>query len=176
MYKKKYNITNLYIDSTVIGNLTGSLPFGYNIKIKNKKSIKISAIVDNNKVPHMLHVTPSNPHDVKIMEDLIITNNFDNKSINLIGDKGYIKSPEYIKNIKNQYNINLVTPLRNNSKNNIISDINKKLLSKRVIVENFFCLLKKSYLRINFINDKKLNTYNNYLSIVAGLLIQKVIM
>jgi len=33
----KYNIKNLYIDFTVIGNSSGSLKFGYNIKIKNKK-------------------------------------------------------------------------------------------------------------------------------------------
>jgi hypothetical protein len=120
--KHKYNIKNLYIDSTVIGNSSGSLKFGYNIKIKNKKSIKITAIVDDNKVPHLLKVTPSNPHDSKIMEDIINDNNINNgKTINLIGDKGYIKSTEYINNINKKYNINLITPDRKNT-------INKKLI------------------------------------------------
>ena len=52
-----------------------------------------------------------------------------------------------------------------------LSEENKKLLDKRFVVENFFSLLKRCYLRINIINDKKINTYNNYLAIVAGLLI-----
>ena len=71
-YKNKYDISNLFIDSTVINNIGGRLNYGYNIKIKNKKSIKISVIVDNNKIPHMFKVTPSNPHDAKIMEEIII--------------------------------------------------------------------------------------------------------
>ena len=171
IYKKKYDLTNLYIDSTVIGNLNGSLTCGYNIKIKNKRSIKISAIVDDNKIPHMLLVTPSNPHDAKIMEELVEQNNFDNKLINLIGDKGYIKSANYINHIKKQYNIKLVTPQRINALNMTLSEENKKLLNKRFVVENFFSLLKRCYLRINIINDKKINTYNNYLAIIAGLLI-----
>ena len=70
----------MYIDSTVIKNLNGSLNSGYNIKIKNKKSIKISAIVDDYKIPHVLTVTSSNPHDVKIMENIILENNFNNKN------------------------------------------------------------------------------------------------
>ena len=92
---------------------------GYNIKIKNKKSIKISNIIDSNKIPHMFIVTPSNPHDAKIMEELIINNNFSNNSINLVGDK------EYINMIKNNYNIELI-------------ENDKKLLNERYIIENFF--------------------------------------
>ena len=48
-YKKKYNHNCLYIDSTNIANFTGKLDFGYNIKIKNKRSIKINQhkFVDN---------------------------------------------------------------------------------------------------------------------------------
>jgi hypothetical protein len=63
LYKNKYNIKDFYIDSTLIGNSNSALNFGYNIKIKNKKSIKILAIVDINKI------SPSNLHDAKIMED-----------------------------------------------------------------------------------------------------------
>ena len=49
-YKKKYNHNCLYIDSTNIANFTGKLDFGYNIKIKNKRSIKIS--IDESIVLH----------------------------------------------------------------------------------------------------------------------------
>ena len=82
IYNKKFKKNNLFIDSTVIDNFSGSLNFGYNIKIKNKKSIKISALVDDNKVPHLFEVSSSTPHDAKIMEKIIDTNNFKNKEIN----------------------------------------------------------------------------------------------
>ena len=50
-YIKKYKYRSLFIDSTNIINFSGKLDFGYNIKNKNKKSIKVSALVDSNKVP-----------------------------------------------------------------------------------------------------------------------------
>ena len=191
LYKHKYNIKNLYIDSTVIGNSSGSLKFGYNIKIKNKKSIKITAIVDDNKVPHLLKVTPSNPHDSKIMEDIINDNNINNGKttgstnpagciapVNLIGYwkyKGYIKSTEYINNINKKYNINLITPDRKNTINKKLLTDNHIHLKKRYIVENFFCLLKKTYKRINIINDKLIDNYNNYLYLIQGLILSQYI-
>jgi hypothetical protein len=174
IYKKKYNIKNLYIDSTVISNTSGSLKFGYNIKIKNKKSIKITAIVDDNKIPHLLKVTSSNPHDAKIMEDILNENNI--KNINLIGDKGYIKSDIYVDKINKEFNINLITPNRINSVNkNLLNNEYKKYLKKRYIVENFFCLLKKTYKRINIINDKLIHNYNNFLYLTKGLIISQYI-
>ena len=69
-YKKKYNTTSLYIDSTNIANFCGCLNFGYNIKIKNKKSIKISVLVDHNKIPHIINISKGSIHDAKIMEQL----------------------------------------------------------------------------------------------------------
>jgi hypothetical protein len=55
--------------STVIGNANGSLKYGYNNNIKNKKCIanKISVIVDINRIPYILKVTPSNPHVSKLI-------------------------------------------------------------------------------------------------------------
>ena len=109
------------IDSTNIANFSGCLNFGYNIKIKNKKSLKISALVDHNKVPYILDISKGSVHDAKIMEN-IINNNFNNnkKKINLVGDKGYIKNENYIKQIKDKYNITLITPLSANSKKKIV--------------------------------------------------------
>ena len=125
-YKKKYDCSSLFIDSTNIANFSGCLNFGYNIKIKNKKSLKISALVDRNKVPHILDVSKGSMHDAKIMED-IINNNFNNnkKKINLVGDKGYIKNENYVKRIKDAHNITLITPLRANSKKKIIINTDK---------------------------------------------------
>jgi len=155
IYKNKYNLSNFYIDSTVIGNFNGSLNFGYNKKIQNKKSIKINAIVDDNKMPHLITVTSSSPHDAKIIEDMLNDKLNNYKQINIIGDKGYIKNIQYKNFIKDNYNINLITPNRINSINNTLNDNDKYLLNKRHIVENFFSLLKRSFLRILMIKDKK---------------------
>jgi hypothetical protein len=75
---------------------------------------------------------------------------------------------DYIKNI---YDINLITPLRENNKSNTLTDYSKNKLKDRYTVENFFSILKRSYSRINIINDKKINTYNNYLNIATSLMI-----
>ena len=174
--KNKFDLSNLYIDSTVISNFSGSLDYGYNIKIKNKKSIKISAIVDDNKIPHLIKVTPSNPHDAKIMGnptgfgDMLNEYTF-NQEINLIGDKGYIKTSDYINNLKNNKKINLITPYRKNNIKKVLTREEESLLKKRVVVEHFFSILKKSYLRISIINDKINKIYYNYIMIAAGLMI-----
>jgi len=175
IYNKKFKKNNLFIDSTVIVNFSGSLNFGYNIKIKNKKSIKISALVDDNKVPHLFEVTPSTPHDAKIMEKIIETNNFKNKEINLIGDKGYIKNEIYKNIIKSQNNISLITPKRINAKDQFLDDIETKLLKKRTIIENFFALIKKSYYKISKISDKNETSYYNKLYTVSCLIILKFV-
>jgi transposase len=169
LYKLKYKTNNFYIDSTVISNRTGSLHFGYNIKIKNKKSIKITPIIDDNQILYMFKVTPSNLHDVKIMENIInvsYCNNID--LINLIGDKGYIKPNDYINNI------NLITPLKKNAKNKKLLEENKILLKKRHIVENFFSFLKRSFNRISLINDKVLKIYENYIYMASSIILLRI--
>ena len=61
------------------------------------KILQISVIVDENRIPYILKVTPSNPHDLfinyLIMGEIIKENIF-NKPINLIRIKGYIKLNE----------------------------------------------------------------------------------
>jgi hypothetical protein len=168
-------MNDLFIDSTNIANTNGKLLFGYNIKIKNKKSIKISIIVDFNKIPYYMEITKGSIHDAKIMESMIIYNFKNNKKeINLIGDKGYIKNPEYIKSIKNNNNIVLITPYKNNSKNILLNTDSEKL-KKRYKVENYFSLLKRKYKKITIINDKKLDHYCSFLSIANSLISLKLI-
>jgi hypothetical protein len=166
----------MFIDSVVIENYTGSLKYGYNIKVKNKKSIKITAVIDSNKIPHILMVSESNHHDAKLLEDIVMFNNFDNVNINLVGDKGYIKSENYKQYINNEFNINLITPYRTNSINIVEVDPEiDELLEKRCKVEHFFSILKKSYLKIRLISDKNQDSYYNYLSIASGLMIQEYV-
>ena len=68
------------------------------------------------------------------------------------------KNDNYINNIKNNNNITLITPLRINSKKEIIN--NKILLKERSKVEHFFSLLKRGYKRICIIYDKTLINYS----------------
>ena len=105
-YKRKYKSNNFFIDSTNIHNFSGKLDFGYpkiNNKIKNKKSIKISVIIDQNGAPHYINIYKGSIHDAKIMETQINDNLKNNKKpINLIGDKGYIKGDDYRNKIYNE--------------------------------------------------------------------------
>ena len=182
-YKHKYRRhkhESLFIDSTNIANFSGSLEFGYspsgvygpngtyNIKCKNKKSLKITALVDNNKIPHLIDVSKGSIHDTKIMETIINSKLNDNITpLNIVGDKGYIKnySPsgvyvpvgnyKYVDKIKDENNITLITYFRKNSKKeNINTEAEKYLLKERIKVERvknkifdfIFCpyIIKKS--------------------------------
>jgi hypothetical protein len=102
----------LFIDSTNIVNF-----IGYNIKNKNKKSIKVSVLFDNNRIPHIIDISKGSIHNVKIMENII-----NNKTpFNLVAD------------IKNDNYIILITPLRVNLK----KEINNILLKERAKVKLF---------------------------------------
>ena len=70
-----------------------------------------------------------------------------------------VKPKQYI---NDTYNINLITPLRINAKNKTISENDKQLLHDRFVVENFFSLLKRRFMRISIINDYEVQK-NKYL-------------
>ena len=73
-------------------------------------------------------------HDAKIIETQINNNLKNNKkSINLIGDKNYIKANNYRNEIYNENKIKFITPNKYNRKNNKqdINDINELLLKIR---------------------------------------------
>ena len=174
-YTKKHKYNSLFIDSTNIVNFSGCLNFGFNIKNKNKQSIKVSVMVDHNKIPHVIDVSKGSIYDAKIMETVIndkITNT--KNPYNLVADKGYIKNNNYIENIKKNKNITLITPIRVNSKKEI-SNNDKLLLRERFKVEHFFSLLKRGYKRISIINDKTLLSYTSFLNIAISLISLKII-
>lgn len=53
----------------------------------------------------------------KIMESIINNNLINNKKqLNLVADKGYIKNNNYVNNLRDNYNITLITPVKINSK------------------------------------------------------------
>ena len=68
-------------------------------------------------MPYILDISKGSVHDAKIMKNIINNNK---KKINLVGDKGFVKNENYIKQIKDKHNITLITPLRVNSKKKIM--------------------------------------------------------
>ena len=143
IYIKKNNNhnKNYFIDATNIRNMNGSDKLGINTKDKNKKGNKISVIVDAYGMPISIKVVKGNKHDIRILFpniNNIKSMNFLN--VDLIGDKGYVSS--YNKKMLKVENINMIYPYRKNQKKKNSED-ELLLLKKRVIVENFFCWLKK---------------------------------
>lgn len=106
------------------------------------------------------------PNDVKTIVSSIknINPNIKIKSItneiDLMGDKGYITDDTHN---HNENKINVVTPMKKNSKNKFIYRNNRKL-TYRYIIENTICSIKKDN-RINTRKDKKMSTYMGWIYI-----------
>lgn len=176
MYNKKRRFSNLHIDSTSILNKNNSLIAEYYHKMKSKKQIKISSIVDENKIPLSFVVSRGAEADVNVVPALINNLNVDalRKNVFICGDKGYItKNSQYIfngqtrkwrkvtnpsvkkLNKENGIKVTLITPKRKNQKTeNTVFE--KKKLSKRHLVENSFCRQKRSFKRIEPLYDRKI--------------------
>jgi len=163
MYRSyTFNITfkRLFIDSTIIQNKNCSdenVTFGGH-KLKGKKQSKISIISDSNGC--ILSYINSNPKpfDNQFIKPLISKLNVNlKKGATVIGDKGYINKQKRFKNNK----IKLLAVKRKNQKPNNAKD--KKILKDRYKVEQTFSHLKRSYKRIDTIEDKKLQNYETFL-------------
>jgi type IV secretory pathway VirB6-like protein len=79
------------------------------------------------------------------------------KSIDLIGDKGYITNDahQYKNNI-----VNVVTPLKKNDKNKFVQRNNKKL-AYRYIIKNTICSYKKDEI-INVRKNRKIKNFMGF--------------
>ena len=179
--KTKYDLKNkkinIFIDATTINNKHGRECIGKYIENKKHSVTRLSSITDEHKcamsiVPlklsnktykdknNKLHKSKYFEHEInKVQETLdnisINTNDID---VNLIGDRGYVTTTIFSISDKP---IHIITPKRSNQKtqNTLVE---KQLLKKRSIVENFFCDLKK-HERICLRKD---HLIKNYLSFV----------
>jgi hypothetical protein len=167
-YLKDDFLNTLFIDSTVIPNLN-CVKTGYNYKIKNKKSIKLSIIVDENKIPLSEYISTSNPTDAKLIIGPVDRLNDHTNKIKLVGDCGYL-AKKHTKNRLKKRNVIMVTPFRKNMKNVVNSKINKKLLSKRYVVEHAFSTIKRRFKRFSIAIDRDYETYYHWFSILKTYL------
>lgn len=149
------------IDKKIIQNLT-------NILI-NKDEI-IEKKITNKKENIKIVAKKTLQHDSQTIEkslDNLLIDTKKCKKINLIADKGYIKSQKDKNNILNKYNTNLIHPNRKNQKENTLNT-HKKLLKNRYVIENVFAKLKK-FGRICSRKDKLSITYEGFLFLATIL-------
>lgn len=157
-YRRSHNTNLFFIDSTTNLNMYGidNISKSY---FDKKKYTKISIVVDIYGIPHNIFLAKPNNHDVSLVKETIM-NDHKLKNCYLIGDKGYI-SPKLKNELKINNNIVLIYPYRKNQKT-INSLIEKQLLKKRHIVENFFSWLKKAR-RVHTRYDKLSLCYQNFI-------------
>jgi Transposase DDE domain len=176
IYIKEFRkVKNLFIDSTDIQNGNNSKHVSFSHKLKGKQTTKLSIICDENKVITHSHVSRSNIHDTKLILPTLNNKICGNKlnDVNLIADKGYIcnKSKSFLfKNNK----IRLLTGIKKNMKNKKITQTDKKLLKKRIIVEHAFSYLKRSFKRISVIFERKVQNFNSWVYIANAFTIFKL--
>lgn len=171
-YIANKKIKRLFIDSTCIQNINCSdKSIQYYHKIKSKKQIKLSILCTENNIPISYHLSNPKEHDSKhvpiLVNNLRNNNILLNKNCYIIGDKGYI-SKKTVYNVKDK-KIKIVASKRKNQKSKHNKNT-KKLLNKRYIVEQTFSHLKRSYKRLQNIQDKRLDLFETFL--VMGLTCQ----
>lgn len=153
-----------YIDSTSIINKYGYKKYTSfnNYVMRKHRTCKLSIITSKNGIPLGVKLTNTLVHDVKLIIDTLPKNILFNK---LCGDKGYMAKDNFKNNLKNNYNINLITPHRkykNITKNKENTIEEKALLKGRYIVEHLNNFIKQNkQIQTRYI--KKDDTFLNYI-------------
>lgn len=140
-FNHKIYYSHAYIDTTYILNKYGYNKFikYNNYAITKHKTCKLSIICSSNGIPLNVIIGDSLEHDIKMIFNTIPVIPAFNK---LYGDKGYV-SKDVKKQIKNKYNIDLITPPKKNQKNIILSPYDKKLLKIDLLLNILIILLNK---------------------------------
>ncbi|NDA64972.1 MAG: IS4/IS5 family transposase [Chitinophagia bacterium] len=164
---------NMIIDSSMIKNYKGIDCIGRNHYDRNRRATKISIICDQNKVPVSVSLYEANIHDVHTIEkscENINKNIFIDKrrTLNIIGDKGYIINDVHKKIIQKKFRINIITPYRKNQKKKNTKH-EKTLLDTRYKVEHIFNDLDK----FKYIKDRYNKFIRYYESFIYISLISK---
>ena len=164
-YVNLIDMTNIFIDSSIIQNDNCNECIGHTYKLKSKKAIKINSIVTSDKITISHIISKPNVHDVNFIEPCLnqLSNNLNNsyhKPLYVVGDKGYTSNK--IKLDLKQSNIILVYPNKSNAKNPKINYKYKSKLKERFKVEVSYAYTKKRYKRIKNPTDKKIINYNAF--------------
>ncbi len=167
-------LKDVYIDSSHIKNINGCDTIGHNHYDRFRNSTKCHIIVDENIIPITYSFTSGNKNDasqIKILIDNLSKYRTDNRrSINVIGDKGYISKNLY-EHYKNK-NLFLITPHKKNQKNKINYGYKKFKLYDRYKVEFLFMKLDK-FRRILLRFEKKVCNFISFHLIAFSYIILK---
>lgn len=171
------NVINVIsVDSTFIQNRYCKDIIHRNPQNKNKRSSKISAIVDTKGIPLSITINDSNKHDSTLFTEVfnkLVDDGFPNNGVTLLADKGY-DTKGIRENIKSNNMVPIIGYNKRNTKdvNKIksLTDSEKELYKRRIKVEHFFGSMKK-YPKINMIYEKTLESYRNMVLLISSLMV-----
>jgi len=169
MYAIKINNSCAYIDSTYIINKYGYTIYNkYNNYVMTKhKTSKLSIITSKNGIPLNVSIGNSLEHDIKMIINTIPKNPLFKK---LYGDKGYI-GKNIKEQIKNNYNIELITPPKKNQKNIYLSLDDKKSLKGRFVIEHLNNFIKQNkQIQIRYIKKNTMFVFYLYMTFIKRAL------
>ena len=159
--KKLISTKDLYIDATMIKNIKGIDHIGPNFHDRGKNGSKISIIVTKEGIPLGISFSKSNVADINLTVPTIDDIKIRIANSRLIADKGYV-CKKTTQELKDKYKIRLITPVKlNQRKTKSLTKTDRKLLSTRNIVENFFSWIKSNR-RIQQRYDKFMFTYKEF--------------
>lgn len=162
------------IDSSFVPNKNGTESLGRCKPYKNKRGVKVTAIVDSVGVPLFLHISPGNMNDCRIAREIIEPMDKINDSPYLLGDKGY--DGEALRELIRSRGMEPIIPYRKYKgvPRKELTKKQKKILPKRVKVENFFAWMRTPS-RMKQVYEKTLESFMGVLKLVASASIYKKI-
>lgn len=187
-YLEKNDIKYLSMDATILTNKNCVELEKSNPRNRNKKGIKLNVIIDEKMAPLHLSINESTINESKIAQTDVtnmVNKTAIKKAINklandpyLLADSGYDSS--YIADKLKKANIKpILYPRNRNCKNpkkmRYLNKKQKKIYKKRIVVENFFAIIKK-YPKINCVYEKLKSSFEGLvLFLFSAILVKKYI-
>ena len=158
------------VDSTIIFNSNGSEKISKIPNYTKKKGSKVSIIIHNETlIPVSIIISDAKTSDIKLLEENINLSKINLKNSTILGDKGYI-SKKVENKLKIEKNINLLTYKRKNMFDQNTKE-EKKILKRRIRIENFFSILKNKYKLFKLRNQKKFVYLSSMISFSLSMFI-----
>jgi len=176
---KNKKLKYVYTDTTTIYNKLNKDKAKRNAYFKNKKIIKLSLLTDSNGITLNLFIESGNYHDSTIYQNQIksLNNNEKKEFINsiLMADSGYDSSIIYELN-KKIFKKSIIKPNNRNTKNELkirkLNESEEQLYKKRIKIEHTNQKIK-AYRRLNFVYDKEIKNYNQFVYLSLNDIIMK---
>ena len=150
-------LKTLFIDSTMIKNVSGRDEMGKNPSDRGRLATKMSIVCDDKKVPFSCTFYPANRNDCVTTEQSLQALKIKPRGYTIVGDKGYVS--KFVAARLAVEGIKLLTPHKKNQRDVKLHSIAEKAqLKKRYVIENLFCRLDK-FKRTQFRMDHWLRSY-----------------